>query len=199
MTMRIRGLLFALVLPVAIVALTRPAITAQGNLPKPERFTALAVNFDGPPGAAAVTLDITVTRWSTDAEQERLYTVMMEKGSKLLDVLRAMPAVGTISVPGNIGYDLHYARHTGAANRLDQITLITDRPVGFAEVQNQSRTLDYPFTVIDMRINSNGKGDGKLMIGAKIQMDRDTKTIVLEDYNSRPVQLTSVKRETSGR
>ena len=49
--------------------------------------------------------------------------------------------------------------------------------------------------VIDMRINSAGKGEGRLLIGAKIQMDRDTKTIVLEDYATQPVMLQSVKRE----
>ena len=201
MTMKPRALLLGVLLPLALVIFTRPAVTAQGNLARPERFTALAVNFSGPPGAAAATsLDITVKRWSTDAERDQLFTALMEKGSdKMLDVLKGMPAVGTINVTGNIGYDLHYARHTGAPDRLDQITLITDRPIGFAEASNQSRTLDYPFTIIDMRINSAGKGDGKLLIGAKIQMDRDTKTLVLEDYNAQPVQLTSVKREAPGR
>jgi hypothetical protein len=102
--------------------------------------------------------------------------------------------VGSIGTAGNVGYDLRYARHTGGS--LDQITLITDRPIGFAEATYQPRSIDYPFTIINMRINSLGKGDGKLLIGAKIQMDRDTRTIVLEDFNSRPVQLTSVKRDT---
>jgi hypothetical protein len=201
MTMKPRALLFGVLVPLALVIFTRPATTAQGNLAKPERFTALAVNFDSPPGAAAaVILDITVKRWSTDAERDLLFTALMEKGSdKLLDVLKGMPPVGTISATGNLGYDLHYARHTGGPDRLDQITLITDRPIGFAEASRQSRTLDYPFTIIDMRINSAGKGDGKLLIGAKIQMDRDTKTIVLEHYNAQPVQLTSVKRENAGR
>ena len=167
---------------------------------KPERFTTLAVNFDGPPGAVSTPLDITVTRWSTDAERDRLFNVLLEKGSDklLLDVLRGMPPVGRINTPGNVGWELRYAAHTGAPGRADQITLITDRPVGFSEAAMGSRTLDYPFTLIDLRINSAGNGDGKLLIGAKIQMDRMTKTMLVEDYNIRPVTLTAVKRD-SGR
>jgi len=45
MTMKPRALLLGVLLPLALVIFTRPAVTAQGNLARPERFTALAVNF----------------------------------------------------------------------------------------------------------------------------------------------------------
>src|SRR5438874_1827642 len=84
------------------------AIQTQG---KPERFTALAINFDAPPGAVSTTVDINVNRWSTDAERTRFLTTLLEKGpDKLLDTLRDMPTVGNIRTPDSVGYDLHYAR-----------------------------------------------------------------------------------------
>src|SRR5437867_563517 len=71
------------------------------------RYTALAVNFDAPIGASASTVvEFTVKRWSTDAEKEKLFNALLEQGQKkMLDVLRDMPSVGSLSTPGNIGYD----------------------------------------------------------------------------------------------
>ena len=43
-------------------------------------------------------------------------------------------------------------------------------------------------------MNANGKGEGKLSIGTKIQADKDTGTIVLENYGTQPVLLSAVQR-----
>lgn len=181
------------------LALTRPNLSAQTSAMKPVRFTALAVNFDAPAGAPiSGTLDVNITRWSTEAERERLFAVLLEKngGKQLLDLLRDMKPVGSLSTPGNIGYDLRYASHTGAPGGADSVLAITDRPIGFGELATGARTLDYPFTVVELKVNSAGKGEGRVLIGARLAMDRLSKTLIVEDYNIRPVKLTSVKRDS---
>jgi len=61
----------------------------------PVRFTALAVNMGHPGPTGAGTVEIVVNRFSSDAERDRLLSVLLEKGpEKLLDVLRDMPRVG---------------------------------------------------------------------------------------------------------
>jgi len=162
----------------------------------PERFTALAVNMSnvGPGGAG--TIEIVADRWSTDAERDRLLTTLMEKGAdKLLDVLRDMRRVGYIRSPNSLGYDLHYARRTPLPDGGERIVLATDRPVGFWEAVNRPRSIDYPFTIIELHLNADGEGEGKLSLATKIVADKESKTIVLEDYANQPVLLTSVKRE----
>ena len=162
---------------------------------KAERFTALAINFDAPAGAASTTVDISVNRWSTDTERDRLMTILMEKGpDALLDALSKLPKLGTIRTPDSLGYDLRFARRTPGPDRSERIVIVTDRPIGFWEAANRPRSIDYPFTVIELRINPDGKGEGKLSIGTKIQADKDTKTIVLENYSMQPVQLSAVRR-----
>jgi hypothetical protein len=179
----------------AIAALGASVIAGQSHDGKPERFTALAINFDAPPGATSTTVDITVDRWSTDAERDRLMALLMEKGpAALLDTLRNLPKVGTIRTPDSIGYDLRFARKVPMPDRGERIAIVTDRPIGFWEASAQPRTMDYPFTVIEMHINPDGKGEGKLSIGTKIQVDKDTGTIVLENYSTQPVQLSAVRR-----
>lgn len=172
---------------------TYPAAAQTGG--NGERFTALAINFDAPPGAVSTTVDINVDRWSTDAERDRLLTTLMEKGpGSLLEAVGKLPKLGTIRTPDSIGYDLRFARHTPGPDGGERVVILTDRPIGFWEARNQPRSIDYPFTLIELHINADGKGEGKLSIGTKIQADKDTGTIVLENYSTQPVQLSAVRK-----
>ena len=162
----------------------------------PERYTAMAVNMSNVGRTGAGTIEIAVDRWSTDAERDRLLTTLMEKGpDKLLDALRDMRRVGYIRSSSSLGYDLHYARRTPLPDGGERVVLATDRPVGFWEAVNRPRSIDYPFTIIELHLNADGEGEGKLSLATKIVADKESKTIVLEDYANQPVLLTSVKRE----
>jgi hypothetical protein len=164
-----------------------------------ERYVALAVNLGGTPGpTGAGTVEITIDNWSTDAQRDQLMKALIEKGpEKLLDTLQKMPRVGSIRTPNSIGYDLHYARKMPMEEGGDQIILATDRYIGFWEAANRPRTVDYPFTLIEMRVGKDGVGEGKMSLFTKIMYDKKKNQIVLEDYGSQPVLLTQVKREST--
>jgi len=162
----------------------------------PERFTAMAVNMGSPGPAGAGTVEMMVNRWSTDAERDRLLAVVMEQGpEKLLETLQKMPRVGYIRTPNSIGYDLHFARKTALPDGGERVVIATDRYITFWEAANRPRSIDYPFTVIELHINANGEGEGKMSIATKITADKESKTIVLENYATQPVLLQSVRRE----
>ena len=172
---------------------THAAAQTSGS---PERFTAMAVNMSNVGRTGATTVDIVVNRWSTDKERDRLLSVLMEKGpDKLLDTLRDMPRVGYFRTPNSIGYDLHYARRTPMPDGGERVVIATDRRIGFWEAANQPRSIDYPFTMIELHINADGEGEGKMSLATKIMADKESKTVVLEDYANQPVLLQSVKRE----
>src|SRR6184192_3332093 len=104
------------------------ALAAAQTSGSPERFTALAVNMSNVGRTGAGTVEMVVNRWSTDAERDKLLTVLMEKGpDKLLDTLRDMPRVGYFRTPTSIGYDLHYARRTPLPDGGERVVLATDR------------------------------------------------------------------------
>jgi len=160
------------------------------------RFTATAVSIAYPGRTGITPVDIVINRWSTEAERERLFTTLLERGpDKLLDVLRDLPRVGYIRTPNSLGYDLHYAGRTRTPDGAERIVSATDRPIGFWEAVNRPRTIDYPFTLIELHIGPDGKGEGKLSLATKITMDRDHRTIELENYSSQPVMLKDVRRE----
>jgi hypothetical protein len=166
----------------------------------PERYTAFAVNMGSPEGPAAApgatTVEIKVERWSTDAERDRLMNVLMEKGpEKLLETLQSLPRVGYIRTPNSIGYDLHFARKAPLPDGGERVVLATDRYISYWEAANRPRSIDYPFTVIELRLNADGEGEGKMSIATKISVDSEKKMIVLEDYGTQPVLLKSVRKE----
>ncbi len=190
--LRMLGIVCMAILPLAAGTLVVKAAAL-------ERYVALAVNLGGTPGpTGAGTVEITIDNWSTDAQRDQLMKTLIDKGpEKLLDTLQKMPRVGSIRTPNSIGYDLHYARKNPLDEGGEQIVLATDRYIGFWEASNRPRTVDYPFTLIEMRVAKDGVGEGKMSLFTKITYDKKKNQIVLEDYGSQPVLLTQVRREST--
>ena len=175
---------------------------AQTNDEKLE-ISAFAINMGTIGTGANAMVDIKIDRWSTAQEREQLITTMLEKGSKaLLAELQKAPVKGRFRIPGKqgpdpyqlgLGHDLRYAWQSPLPEGGQRIVIATDRYIGFQEARNNSRTMDYPFTFIEIRVNKDGEGEGKMAVATKISFDKKTKTIELENYSSEPVRLNALK------
>jgi len=163
---------------------------AQTNSPK-EEFTAVAI-VNNNLGSGAGNVQIRVTRWSPESERTALVNTLTKKGPRaLLEALADTRPVGFIKTPDSLGYDLHYAHQTPGEDGGRRIVIATDRPVGFWETRNQPRTLDYPFTVIQMNIGRDGKGTGTLSYATKVLAHDNI--IELENFATSPVMLTQIE------
>jgi hypothetical protein len=178
----------------AALVFAAAAPSAQSNLAKPEKFTAFAVDISNTaPRANTTPVDIQIKRWSTDAERDQLLQVFRQKGQDgLLSALQKMPVVGGIRTPASIAYDLHFARQRQEPEGGRMIFLLTDRPISTWVAWNRPRTVDYPFTLIQLQLDKDGRGVGKASIATQITQDPDG-TIVLENFSSQPVMLNDVK------
>ena len=160
---------------------------------RPARFVAAAVNMNR---GTAGTVELVVNRWSSEADRHRLETVMFDQGQeKLLAELQRMPRMGYIRTPGNIGWDIRFAWHAPSTDGGEKVVLVTDRPMGFREVANRHRTVDYPFTVVELELKKSGEGDGTITVATRILPAKGSNVIVLENYDIQPVLLTKVTRE----
>jgi hypothetical protein len=185
-----RNLVAGLVVAATGLAL-EPAGSAQNQR---ETFTAFAVQTVARPGSQTGTVDISIDRWSTDAQREQLIVALKEGGPKaLLKALQRQPEVGRIRTPDRVGYDLRYARQAPLEDGGRQIVIGTDRPIGYLEARNMGRTMDYPFTLVEMRLNANNEGEGKLLSMTKIYID-DKNNLVLENYGQQPTQLNQIRK-----
>ncbi len=175
---------------VAAALLWSPVVSGQNPI---ERFTGFAINMNSGPKTA--TVDFAIERWSTDAERDKLLGIIKENkdpNDKLLRELQRMPKVGFIRTPQSLAWDLRFARESKLEDGGRQIVLATDRPIGFAEARNRPRTIDYPFTIIEVRLDKNDRGEGKILAGTRIYVDKND-NIVLENYGQQPVRFNEIK------
>ena len=73
--------------------------------------------------------------------------------------------------------------------------IITPRVIGFREARDQPRTVDYPFSLFEMRFGRDGKGEGRLAYATQISFDKEKNSIEIENYSSEPVRLNELKLE----
>jgi hypothetical protein len=180
---------------VAVALAVAPGRTALAAAPL-EQFTAFAVDMSNIAGRTRTgTIDILIDRWSTDAERDTLVSALREGGSDGL--LRALQKIkkpaGSIRSAGSVGYRLQFARQVTRDDGGRRILIATDRPISFLEAVNQPRTTDYPFMILDIRLNAKQEGEGKLIPLAKIEMNGDH-VVEIENYASEPVRLNQVKK-----
>lgn len=165
-----------------------PAAQTHGEK---EEFTAVAIANNTVQSGAGTVL-MSVDRWSTAAERDRLVETLLNKGPRaLLDALQDTRPVGRIRTPDSIGYDLHYAFQTPGEDGGRRIVIATDRPIGFWEAYDQPRTIDYPFTIVQMQIGADGRGTGTLSEFTKVIASENN--IFLENFANAPVMLTEIK------
>jgi len=179
----------------AVLSASEPGDYSQ-TMGQKEEFNAVAI-VNNEFGAGAGRVIMRVDRWSSEAERGMLIRTLMKDGpNALLDVLQDMKSVGTIRTPDSLGYDLRYAHQEPGEDGGRRIVLATDRPISFWEARNQPRTIDYPFTVIEMQIGRDGEGKGTMSVATKIIARGNT--IELENFATAPVMLTKIEAKKLG-
>jgi hypothetical protein len=165
------------------------AVAAQ-TMGQPEEFNAVAI-VNNNLGSGADRVIIRVERWSTEAERGRFADTLKKGNSAAIETLRDLRSVGTMRTPDTLGYDLRYAHQEPGEDGGRRIVIATDRPISFWEARNQPRSIDYPFTVIQMEIDKNGEGKGTLSYATKV-LPRGN-MVILENFATTPVMLTKVE------
>jgi hypothetical protein len=157
-------------------------------------MSAVAVNMSGVGRVRAQNLQITIERWSTDAERNALMDTIVEKGvDHLLDAVKKItPRAGYIRTGTSLGWAIQFARYEDLPNGGKRVIFATDRPMSLYELQNNTRSSDYDFMLCEIRLGPDGKGEGKLATAAKVSYDREKRQLEIENYGNEPVRLTQV-------
>jgi hypothetical protein len=198
------------ILAVAVVI----GLTAMSGAEEPaEKFrqtfaaTAVAMGTSNPPiipSGRSATVDINITRWTTDAEREALFGVLAEEGQKgLIPALRKQQETGWIRVTGPSqrgsmttfpSERFRYARQMTMENGSRRVVLALDRPISMYEATRRPRWREYDMTLLVMDLDAEGKGSGQLAIGVQLELDAATNTLVIENFGTEPVRLLNVRQ-----
>jgi len=98
------------------------------------------------------------------------------------------------------GYSIRYAYRIPGADGGQRIILLTDRKLGAwspeAWKPTAAATPDpNSFSVIELRVNRAGQGEGKTSLTTKVTFESATKSIALENYAAQPVILKGVAKK----
>ena len=157
-----------------------------------ERFTATGLNGDNRPVGP---FEFVVERRSTEDERHRLLdTLSREHPVQVREAIRGLPRIGYVRGHADFASDLHYAEGFDAGDGGERVILAADRPVGVAGEDGPPAVID-PFTVIEIRLNRHGDGEGRLSLATGTVALRPDRPTTLADYPMRPLLLLSVKRE----
>jgi hypothetical protein len=106
-----------------------------------------------------------------------------------------MPSDGAcIRNPPALAWDLHYAHAVPGEDGGQRIFLATERPISIWETTSRPRTIDYPFTFIELHLDAHGNGEGKLSRATRVVANEKGQFVQLEHYAAQPVDLTEVHR-----
>lgn len=173
------------------------AVSAQAT----DRFAATTINMD--PSGEELRIDL--LRWSSDAERRAAYDVVarvpVESGEEGdLPELTALPTLGYVwPSTGAVGYSVKYAHRVEGPDGSERVTLITDKPLGRYgraswRPSEPAEAYERPFSVVELRLDQDGNGQGKMSVASDIVFHEDSATVTIHNYESQPVLLTAVER-----
>lgn len=156
-----------------------------------ERITGTLAVPPGTPGrATTVPVSIYIYDYSTPEEVARLGGVLANKGGEALRRELWDLEKGWLRIGDSLGYPIAIARSETTDGKR-HIVLLADRPIQFFESWNNSRSVEYPFSFVDIQVNQDGTGEGQLIPAAKVRLLSNT--ITVESYAFQPSKLLGVR------
>ena len=173
-----------------VLALLALAQAAPGRAD--EKFTAHLVQTSGPAMGKSTFLTISIKAYTTDEEAKQLLQALKDGGTAGLSKAIEKLDKGYVSIPRKPGWNVQITRSRELKDGKRRIMVVTNRPISFAEVRQSSRTLDYPFGIVQIVVDKDGKGEGAIWEAADIDLNEKGQ-IEIESYGIGPQRLLQVK------
>jgi hypothetical protein len=158
-----------------------------------EEFEAILTNIRNVGGTGLTPVTIRITRWTSDADNQRLLETLRKDGQDaFLNALLDQESVGSIATPGSLRYDFYYARQGPLDGGGRRIMLISDRPMRMWERLEAAPSRDYPFTVLELRLDAEGPGSGTL--AQLVQLRLVGNILGIENLATGPMRLSEVRK-----
>jgi len=180
-----------------IVFITSCVGFAQTNsqpLDTPEQFSATAFATSGAANGKSVGVNIFVNSYTTNDEVQQFLDTLKAQGQDGLEkAFDKAPERGRIAVTGSTGNTIAFIRSRNAETKRI-LRMATNRIIGFNELVQSPRSRDYKFTIIELRLDADGTGDGTLMYATKLKFNKKGE-LELEHFGQSPIRLANVRKQ----
>ena len=195
-----RSVRWGFTIAMVVAGVIAASVVAVAQTENVERFTATTVNMQ--PEGEAIRID--VLRWPSQTDRGEVLSHLRgaEDPEDADAATEDLPLVGYLwPSSGGLGFALIYAHRFTAQDGGEHITVVTRRPLGLpgpapwqATGGARSVTAD-DFTVVELRLDSSGNGEGKMSLATEVTFDESANTVSLENYDAAPVLLEDVTRQ----
>lgn len=162
-----------------------------------EVYTGTIVGMNGPMRSTGFNLSI--GDFTSDADAQRYLGILAEGDQEDLLKLIRDNDLGRLSATGTVGRHLIVVRKTPLPDGKIRIVAAFERWQTVAEIRSGSRVQDYPFGLMEIILDANGKkGSGTFIAACKVDLKRDKKTgkyqLELENFGTYPNKVMGVMR-----
>jgi len=144
---------------------------------------------------APFTLNLNGT--TSNDQAQRLLGALQSGGQDELRRSLQHNDLGRFSIGGRVGIPVEAVVVDTVGDRT-RIRAVMERWQGFGELWRGGRSLDYPFSYIEMYIDPRtGKGDGTFIAAAQIRWrnDKGQNQVEIEDFGTLPGRLIGVRMQ----
>ena len=116
--------------------------------------------------------------------------------ARLSTAVKAAPTLGYIWTDGVTGYSIKYAWRSPVTGEKDRIVLVTERRLDSHATDwapASGADVDADFTVIELRIDRQGAGEGKTSLTTSVAIDTAANTLALDGYAAAPGWLKVIR------
>lgn len=163
---------------------------------KPETYNATASMKTAGGAAMTVPVVISIERWTTDAEREKVSGALKAGGTTALQKhIAGTPSLGVLQV-GEVKTPIHFARSLPVGGG-KVVTVATSQPVFFvgAGAPGAKAKAGYDIAIALFQVDAAGKGDvGDFAPAAKVKFD-ERGALVIEDYGAEAVRLGGIAKK----
>jgi hypothetical protein len=157
-----------------------------------EAYSAVALGTGGVVGGSSIQFDFRIERFTTDDEVNNFAQLLKDKGQDVLRRALEKEDLGKINPVGRLGNQIAIARKRETPSGT-LITIVTARTMPFIELYRDYRSTDYPFGLLQVILDKDGKGTGKIMAAAKIRFDKKKGRYDIESFGNQYIKITNVR------
>ena len=143
------------------------------------------------PHSVSVPIRVRLDRLTADDRVAELVQVAQRQGESALQRSLQRESVGRLEINGRLGDPIAYARRIEDADGA-HLLLIAERSISLREIFGNRRSVDYPFTVVEIDLAPDGAGGGLFYGAARLRPRRDGE-IELDGLSLMPARLLGVK------
>lgn len=174
------------------LALCASSLFGQDSEQKVDSYSAVAIGTGGVAGGKSITFNVRITQYTSDDQVQDLANLLKEKGQDSLRLALEKLTVGRIYPVGSVGNEIAVARKKQVGSDT-LITVVTARIMPFVELSRSSRTKDYPFGFLQLKLNDKGEGTGQIMVAARIRFDKKKGSYEIESYGNQYIKAINVR------